>query len=208
MEPNTDEVELMRTDDIKLHDLIYDIAHAMDGWAANIKYPENTHGADLVHGETGATIHIHHTAYLGKLEISGCFPRNESDQAMSANSWGLVGYGERDPHIGCSPRRKGAAIAKEIERRLLPKYMPMYEKAKEKRAARLAYIEKRDSVTERYARRLGGTARDGAVHVSCTKHDNWGDVTVNEDGGGRIDMHLEPDVMVRVVRLIGEYTKR
>lgn len=76
--------------------------------------------------EDGVSFYIHGPSYQrkDKLYIGGKWPQNPRTNQMA------VPYGER-PSIGVSPSRSPEQIAREIERRFLPAFVPLYAKMAE-----------------------------------------------------------------------------
>lgn len=60
-----------------------------------------------------------------KLHISTSFPRDKQNHSH-------VGYGETHPSINVSVSKSAEQIGKDITRRLLPEYLPMLEKVRER----------------------------------------------------------------------------
>jgi hypothetical protein len=92
------------------------------------------HGGSLKF-DNGASVFIRLPYYRmnsrdKKGTASGSFPRSADGSCMSAKAWGLIPYGQDSQcDIGFSIEKTPEQIAKDITKRLLPVYLPLYEKA-------------------------------------------------------------------------------
>lgn len=96
--------------------------------------------------EDGAGVCFHLVTYPGpRIHLSGEWPR------QGATCY-LYGKYQQSPKISVSPDRPPDAIAREIKRRLLPFYLPLYAEAVQDKAA----DERRREDAHNLAVRLGG----------------------------------------------------
>jgi hypothetical protein len=100
----------------------------------------------------------HQRSAAGRVEISGRFPRHH---------WPTTAR----PSIGCSLDRGATAIARDIERRLLPEYLGLYDKAACEQAAQLADWKRRQEI----ARQLGQLAGLNEKDVRLGSDDPYGE---------------------------------
>jgi hypothetical protein len=150
-----------------------------DGWRVNT---ERDAVAELVRGD-GARITFGTTNVYSadQLRISGRYPHGV------IGSDGMYGLGHHV--IGVKRERGPAVIAREIERRLLPAYLPELRRAQAWLAERHADEAVRDSVTRELSAIAGNAPGTHAPY------------TVSVPGsGGRLE--VQPGGRVRVERLV------
>jgi len=171
----------------KLHTRATEIVQYLDGW--KIEQEESEHYAHLVRAD-GAGIHIKGNGYnyeeSQRLEITGKWP---AQIRIDGNLYSFYpSYRNRDnPRITVAKARSNAAIAKDIERRFLPKYLPLYAEMLEYRQGVLDNEARRlDSMTE-LATVAGGKARRGEVRIY--RSNISGQLRPSYDGG-KVDIKL------------------
>ena len=86
--------------------------------------PRHT-GHGFTHTESGAYFSVQtyfgYSARDGKVTASATWPSSEDSSYMSLRDWGVIKYGEEDPHsIGFSYGKSAKAIASDFTRRLIP----------------------------------------------------------------------------------------
>lgn len=122
--------------------LIKAVAKHLSGWDAI-----RLNGQSVLSDSKGRIIHVH-IDYRGKCEASGSFPRDVDGSLMSASSWRVIEYGQPDPRIGFSPTKSTELIARDIEKRLIPRYIELHIKACEKLKAQQVARDARDAAVE------------------------------------------------------------
>lgn len=141
--------------EIKLDALLCEVAKHLDGWAVICEWENYGY---LRHLQTGAKLNVHLNVKKGTLSIV---------------SYKRHGYGEiAVGRIGVSALRPAQAIAKEIERRVLPGYIEAFIAAEEKAKAFDAEGKEYETwvtgLTERYDGLRLQHAHSGNVSgVSC-----------------------------------------
>jgi hypothetical protein len=109
--------------------LMRDIAKGLD---AKLDDRQHDHGGSIIF-PNGAKIFVRLPYYPDnkmKGEVSGSWPQNEDGRAMSAAHWRLIKYNEKNPcEMGFSVLKPVETIVKDIKRRLLPVFFPMWEQA-------------------------------------------------------------------------------
>lgn len=124
--------------------LIKAVAKHLSGWDAI-----RLNGQSVLSDSKGRIIHVH-IDYRGKCEASGSFPRDVDGSLMSASSWMVVEYGQPDPRIGFSPTKSPELIARDIEKRLIPRYIELHIKACKKLKAQQVARDARDAAVDRF----------------------------------------------------------
>jgi hypothetical protein len=111
-------------------------ANGFPQWMATPRSDLDSRPYDLVHQPTGARIWCRFDN--GKLEFHPTWPRDDEGTAYtSPRDWGVTGHGEKYPTaVYCDPKRGPSAIARDVSRRLLTDYLPMYEKCLTSREVR------------------------------------------------------------------------
>lgn len=119
----------------RLHKVAARVAAFLPGWRFN-QLRELGPTAELI-GPDGMTLFFWGGREPGKIRISGRFP-----------SWGRWGRADGyrcltrlKNHIGVSINRAPAAIAADIQRRLMPQYVTYYALAKQEKAETIARME-------------------------------------------------------------------
>lgn len=94
----------------------------LPGWLVSMRHE---HLLQFQHEETGAIFCVGTPKGWGadrhKVEAFMFYPRDENNRSMSARDWGLCKYDESDPNrIGFTSKKSAGAIAKDLQRRLIP----------------------------------------------------------------------------------------
>lgn len=168
----------------RLNELAQGIASHLDGWEAQ-PFEENNNRAHITH-ETGATFGITIDAYGKKdrVEVYGIYPHYPYRKNGNANR-GYPLSGVDTPRITCALSRGPEAIAKDIERRFLNKYIRCYELAVERIAQDEEYQNDQEACISRLADILGVSTTRSEIYYN---HNNiWGTIKPN----GRDDVTFE-----------------
>lgn len=135
------------------------IAEHLPGWrVATREDGDRDHFAALEH-EDGRGLHFFVPSYgTPRLEITGRPPRYRDGRRYSPHRW---------TRIGCSPARDPAAIARDIQNRLLPNYAGEY-------ASAVRFVRKTEAGEDAAiatAQHLAGIlcAEPGALHNGCVQ---------------------------------------
>ena len=118
--------------------LAIEVAKYLKGWKIEPDLDKAWRGA-RIQGPDKAEVFIS-VDWRDKGCASGCFPADSGGALMSAARWGLVPYNQENDEctIGFNPGKDPERIARDIERRLLPIYLPMSKVAHEKLAEQVA----------------------------------------------------------------------
>ena len=90
-------------------------------WAHDAPSGHRVRGCRII-GPRGASIAF----YPGKRVLARPVYPCDGTRSMSAKQWGVVDHAERDLQFTFDPSRRPAAIARELTRRVIPLYMPLY----------------------------------------------------------------------------------
>jgi hypothetical protein len=175
-----------------------------DKWEAKDRGEEVTHYASLRRVRDGAEISVFVDRYpaKGRVEFVGAFPRFANGRTYSASKY---------PKIGLGAERPGLAMAKEIERRLLPDFDPLYAEAVTYIATTEKAADEAMAVGRRLATLIGvdpprePSGRDGGkVTISCYGHEAVERIEISPAWSDRplaVSIHLS-DVDEEVARRI------
>jgi hypothetical protein len=128
-------------------------------------------GAHLVDPAASASLYFCH--HEGKIHVSSDLPKNAKGETPYVTGYGQLG--KRMPSINVSFDKTPQQIAKDIERRLLPEYLPVLEKAVEQIADSDAYYNKTESFAEEIARIVGVEAKGNTVDFYRSKYPVFGE---------------------------------
>lgn len=172
-----------RLTDDDFRTLASDVAAALgDGWRS--EYDPDSFGRyrATLHGPDDAKILMWRDRYGndGKLTVSGSYPDNNA-------------YDVKHVKIGIGETRGAAVIAREIQRRLLPDYLPELVRIKKDNARRTDNRAARLRLAEELAGPIKGRVIDDArsSHTHIVTYDNGLSVSIdiNHDAsGGRIEV--------------------
>ena len=159
-----------------------------------------------LNGPDGAAIHLRSSTYEytpdngTRLEISGSFPHSK--------------YGSHAPHDGCphitvSAAKSPHAIANDIRKRFLPRYMPLYHEALERKQGYEEKEQLQAAVTQQLADLMGGSVgRDGRL-FRPSHLDGYGHIEV-QHGGDAVNFKLSSiplDLALRIAAILGKETR-
>ena len=134
-----------RTPNEELVQLTKDIAKELgDAWM--FKPMDEPYPTQYINGPNEAEIAIRIETYgsrKGRVEVHGNFHIGREREFIDVREWNHA-TSERCklPEISISGNRGAAAIAKEITRRFLPEYLPLLQKAIDKRDAAISWEDK------------------------------------------------------------------
>lgn len=120
-------------------DLAQEIADALGDWQVSDDQPTSNVRLD---GPAGAGLYLR-TPYWekGRVVVGACWPAADVNGKHETFQPYFSSYGPnptKAPRITCAISRGAEAIAKDIVRRFLPQYLPLYEQQAERMAATLA----------------------------------------------------------------------
>lgn len=127
-------------------------AHMGDEWVAKAPKLENTAYSGLTRTSDGAEIYI---STDRKKAHFGC----EWPMYANGERWRL-GHGVSSPRITCAVGRDAKTLAAEIKRRLLPEYLPLYEKACADVRQSNTGMNQQTECAARVAAAIGGKVRE------------------------------------------------
>jgi hypothetical protein len=184
------------------------IASHLDGWQP--LDPQSFNHAAEIGGPDGAGLTISINGFGdfcqdGRVEVSGQWP-----EAATVNQSTVTFYPRGEStSITAAVSRGPQAVAKDIERRLLPKYLPLYREMKERREQYLAKEARRRDCLERLAaaggrdlRRVVGKLRLDAPNGA------WGYAEVGVwDDGAIVSLELHSVPFGKAMELVEVLTK-
>lgn len=167
-----------------LHQLARDIAAALGApWAYKPgRGDELAHYAEIVHKDGYGVTMFQHTRE--PLHFAGEFPAGA-----------YLGYQVARPSINCSPDKSPAQLARDITRRLLPDYLPLWEKAAQQVRDREEHERKVLALRAELVPLFPG-ARVGPEHSNdvdrtisfhLANHNGYGEVKLSSD---TVELHL------------------
>ena len=125
------------------------------GYTLKPASPSNHPGYAVIEGPDGRAFSLNNASGLGnrgKIHISAVFPDRIGDRQAWRPASG-VSY----PSINVSPHRGPAAVAREISRRLMPEYLPMFAQCREHIAKWTKVAEETARTAATLAAGVGGT---------------------------------------------------
>lgn len=133
-------------------ELAREVVKHLKGWT--VEAPEDHWGVFLVH-HTGARVFVSANRYRleGRAEFTGCAPRFRDGSGAYASS---VRGGISNRRVTCDLRRPPAAIARDLERRLLPEFLAEWDAASVVVDQQHAAEDELDQVAVRLAAVIGG----------------------------------------------------
>ncbi len=134
------------------------------------------------------------------LNISGNFPRGHH-----------FGYQEKRPSINVDPTKSAEQIAKDINRRLLPLYLPMWMKAAEAQRQRENYASAQATLSDEILAlfpagmaRLGNSFSKDNKNISFNLKDGYGDIEVFNDSCSLKFRSISCQLAKQIIRLIAK----
>lgn len=152
---------------IELAKLGGEIAAHLDGWSVEAD-AECAHHASLVHRD-GGRVSLWYDRRTRKMRVSGQWPRGRSGGLRSARDWRVIAWDAKEPSVNVSLDREPKAIARDIERRFLGRYLEMYGqvlKVQAEEAACAAQLEDSTAKLERAVGRIGSRCSSDGNELS------------------------------------------
>ncbi len=188
-------------------------------WRGLVKSPGESHAWVRIEREDGASLSVHVEGYRneGKLTVSGNWPtldkpgRNAGTSTFYPNS---VRHDDAEARGGFSAKisltKTSEVIAREIERRVLAKYLPLYQEALAAKNEAIAHYQKTRALGVELARIAGKREPEEAERVTFKldlEGDGYGDVTVNSPGSVSIEIRsTNPETARRVLAALKSQT--
>lgn len=185
--------------DKKLHAKAKEIATIL-GWHCETN-ANNRHYAKLLKPEGSGV--ILHMGYKPRIEITGVWPEAVHAHGHTRN---FHPFNAR-PVITVAFGRSAEVIAKDIQRRFLPKYLPLFEEQAQLRQSVLDDITHRRQLGERLANEMGWEYREHRNEVHFHIGETWGDFEISGVRGREFDISLKgisERLTLRIAQLIGE----
>ncbi len=164
-------------------DVVKAIARVL-GWLFDATWDgENLTTARLV-GPDGARIHIRVSTYDyrpddgSRLEISGSYPHHPRYGSFSREYPSITVAASKEPQV----------IARDIQRRFLPKYLPLYQKARQAEQDYVDGLARQGAVIQQLADVMGSKTGQSCVYLPSTLS-CYGRIEVYE-GGDAVKIEL------------------
>jgi len=184
------------------HELVRQIASALGAdWTYRNPSIDGTlaHWAEIAH-QDGYSLAFTSQYPTYSLHISGNFPRDH-----------CFGYQEKRPSINVDPTKSAEQIAKDITRRLLPLYLPMWTKAAERQRQREKYASAQATLSDEILAlfpagmaRLGNSFSKDDKNISFNLKDGYGDIEVFNDSCSLKFRSIPCQLAKQIIRLIAK----
>ena len=143
--------------------LATEIADALDGWQVSDSQPTS------LDGPAGAGLYLRAPYWeKDRIVVGACWPAADVNGQHETFQPYFSSYGSnptKAPRITCAIARGAEAIAKDIVRRFLPQYLPLYEQQVERMAATLEGAAYRRDILDR----LNATGlMQGTIHLTVS----------------------------------------
>lgn len=195
---------------VDLEALAKEVASFLPGWTWRgplYEHTVETHA--VIAREDGASISINGNGWTsdGRVSITpGLWPKSKKGEEFSPYRYS----GEGSPRITVAQGRPAKDIAREIERRFLPEYLPLYTKMLERRNATDVRQDSTQTASENLAKLVGGKVQgqergDGEVHW-YHEGATYGDAK-SHDGGKEWNLqvhNLSYDKVARILKIVNE----
>lgn len=188
--------------------LIKDVAQALGGEWTLKEFPDDWNwGGTLTEISTGAIIDLTSGGYRNpeKMHIRSELPKSDKGEAPYVG----LQYGQAMPNINASTKKTGAQIARDIERRLMPEYLPLLEKAHEVIAQHNAFHSKTETMAAKIAKIARVPIEPGEAKVNFYHsplpafHENLGSAQVHADDV-ELNLRLDYDTALHILTLLAK----
>ena len=161
--------------------LAQEIADALDGWQVSDEQPTSNIQLD---GPAGTGLYLSKPYWeKGRVVVGARWPAADVNGQHETFQPYFSSYGSnptKAPHITCAMSRGAAAIAKDIERRFLPQYLPLYEQQVERMTVTLEGAAYRRDILDR----LNATGfMQGTIHLTVSPPEITFDKGYLKNGG-------------------------
>ena len=118
----------------RFDDILPELARELGlGWKA---VRQHDYGQRLRRESDGLELWVACDDWKGRGRVSPSIPRFDGEY-LSLRSWGVIGYDEKTPEMSFALERDPARVAREIERKVLAPYEPLYVEILKRKAERL-----------------------------------------------------------------------
>jgi hypothetical protein len=192
---------------VDLQGIAKQVASFLPGWTWRgplYEHTEDTHA--VIRNAEGAEVTISGNGWArdGRFHISaGNWPKSKKGDEFSPYRHG--GGGDESPRISVAATRSTKDIAREIERRFLPAYLPLYAKMVERRDATDVRQASAKTKCEELAKIVNGETRgleagDGEVHW-YHEEATYGDAK-SHDGGNEWNLNIRNLPFEKVAKIL------
>lgn len=202
--------------------LTREIADHLDGWTADpiqslMDERDHETQGQLCHA-SGAAVRLYFDSYRKRVRVSATWPCDVNGAYQSASSWGIVPCGTPGPEASLSPDRAPEALARDIKRRVLTPYLPLYAEAIAKRDAEVQRHDNLAAMTDRLvelantagplANPHGALARRGRdtdrISIYGGDHRIMGDCWVSGDSVKFDRLSVPYEVAKQIIKLLAQ----
>lgn len=194
----------------EFYELVLDVANHLPGTWDVERYPHDWNwGGKLTEVESGAVLHLdgredYKTRTVPRMSARGSLPKDSKGQEVV-----VLRYGEKMPEITITSSKPADKIARDIESRLMPAYLPLLAQAKERIAAQDAYQDATSLICEQVAKivRVKPDLKERRVsfyHSPLTLfHESQSEARVSPDEVV-LELHLSPKLAIEILKLLAE----
>lgn len=193
-----------------LHAIAREIASYLPGYA--VVPPEDGQWYASLRRETdgAAFVLTHARGTKAQVHVSGKYPEDLNGNGrryMSPRDWCVLPYGETEPSIGVSGNRSPEVIARDIARRFLPEYEPLYAACLVRKAERDSYRTTTRSQLEKVADALGEGARKISDDADADRFTYYGPSGIfGTFHATSLELRsLPPDAVVEIAAIVRRY---
>jgi hypothetical protein len=196
------------TDRATFINLIADIAGHLDGVWILKEYPaEWTWGGTLTEAHSGAILELTAGGYRNPehVHVRSELPKTSKGESPHVG----LQYGQKMPEINVSSKKTGAQIANDIERRLLPQYLPLLDKAHTVIAQHEAFHDKTENMAAQIAKilRVPPDKKSRVINFYNSPlpafHENLGQATVGADEV-ELNLRLDYNTTLQILKLLAK----
>lgn len=142
--------------------LVAQIAEILPGSWDVRPFPE-AWGADVNDPDTGASLYIVTSTWkqADRIEVKSQLPQDSKGETPYVG----LQYGQSMPAITVSGNKSAEQIARDIERRLMPAYLPLLERARKQIAETEEYYNRTETMARKIAALVGVKIEKGAKKI-------------------------------------------
>jgi hypothetical protein len=191
--------------------LVEGVAEALPGeWDLDPHSADWNWGGILRETATGAVLNFSTSSYrdASKMTVRGVLPSDARGEQAH-----VLPYGQQAPSINVSASKTPAQVARDVEQRLMPRYLPLLERALAQVSQANAHYGKSEGGAQQIARLLQVEISPGSQDVSFYHSplprfsENLGQARVR---GDEVDLELRLDLptALRVLSLLADPSHR
>jgi len=195
----------------QVHDLARSVAEHLDGWRYDAERGRDRDDSSLLwcayltDGERSIVVDMcHYGSKAGTVEFRAELPRR-----TKRGKW--IEIGVETPSIRCNRSRDPKAIAKDVNRRLLPGLAEAHDKAVAAVAQHDAYDAQEDATRAKLTSspHFGTGSRDNTLYFHNSKIEACGDATLEGGGTCRIKLsRLTAEQVIAILDLVVDTSKQ